>query len=55
MFMRPCAALNLLAVYLLLICGCVAPSLEDCVGQGPDWVVAAYGKEKSAEINVIRI
>ena len=37
----------------LLVCGCASPRLEDCVGQGPDWVVATFGKEKAAEINEI--
>ena len=53
MFIRSHVALNLLTLFSLLVCGCVAPRPEDCVGQGPDWVVATYGKEKAAEINAI--
>ena len=53
MFIQSHVAVSLLASFLLLACGCVSPKPEDCIGQGPDWVVATYGKEKAAEINAI--
>jgi len=44
---------NAFVILSLLACGCASHRQECCVGQGPDWVVATFGKEKAAEINAI--
>lgn len=45
--------LSAFVVLSLLACGCASDRQGCCVGQGPDWVVATFGKEKAAEINAI--